>query len=168
MLPEINARTCIDCGQPVKAAQRCKRCYQRNHYQINRDRRLVQNLAYAARTKDQKRAYDKQHRFKIQQALGREAYLQAKRSDALYSKYRMRHQDYLSMLNKQNGNCAICKIDHSQQVNHKHLSIDHDHTTGKVRGLLCNSCNRAIGYFKENVFALQGAIKYLESHKESV
>jgi hypothetical protein len=44
----------------------------------------------------------------------------------------------------------------------KALGVDHDHITGKVRGLLCNDCNLGIGHFKDNIEKLKLAIKYLE------
>lgn len=72
-------------------------------------------------------------------------------------------EDYLKMLEKQNSVCAICKkVD---MVNGKQvaLSVDHCHTTGKVRGLLCGSCNRGIGLLKDDPNLLNNAISYLQS-----
>jgi hypothetical protein len=63
---------------------------------------------------------------------------------------------------KQNGMCAVCKVRCA-------TDIDHSHTTEKVRGLLCGSCNRALGLFEEDVNVLQSAIDYLNewgSHAE--
>lgn len=65
---------------------------------------------------------------------------------------------------EQNGCCAICGI-HQSELN-RQLDIDHNHRTGKIRGLLCNNCNRMIGIAKENKNVLQNAIDYL-SHKEN-
>jgi hypothetical protein len=62
------------------------------------------------------------------------------------------------MLDSQNNKCAICA---REFVRTPH--IDHNHTTEVVRGLLCYSCNGAIGQFHENVNTLKAAIKYLES-----
>jgi len=52
------------------------------------------------------------------------------------------------------GRCSICLLKTK-------LYIDHDHITGKVRGLLCNSCNLGLGKFKDDVAILKNAIKYL-------
>lgn len=66
---------------------------------------------------------------------------------------------YNIMLKKQNNKCKICN---KEEVGRK-LSVDHDHKSGKVRGLLCNHCNRGIGSFYDNPTLLLTAIKYLKS-----
>lgn len=63
---------------------------------------------------------------------------------------------------KQNGLCLICE----RELQMTHLSgdsvvVDHCHINGHVRGLLCNECNRGLGYFKDNINSLSNAIKYL-------
>lgn len=45
------------------------------------------------------------------------------------------------------------------------MCVDHDHNTGRIRGILCRNCNVAIGYFKENTGNLKSAIAYLETNK---
>lgn len=66
---------------------------------------------------------------------------------------------YNNMLQEQNNSCAICGKHESEE--HQNLSVDHCHTTGKVRGLLCSHCNTGLGLFKDNIDNLQKAIKYL-------
>jgi len=68
------------------------------------------------------------------------------------------------MLFKQDGCCAICGIHHTiiHEKTGKALHVDHCHTTGKVRGLLCFTCNSAIGKFKDNIDIIQSAIIYLK------
>lgn len=60
----------------------------------------------------------------------------------------------------QNGVCAICSAPPTGRK--QYLSVDHDHVTGRVRGLLCNECNTALGLLKDNVQTLEAAIKYLQ------
>ena len=63
------------------------------------------------------------------------------------------------MLNKQNNSCAICK---KNQIDLKKImSVDHNHQTNKVRGILCHGCNVGIGFFEDNIEFLKQAIKYL-------
>lgn len=69
--------------------------------------------------------------------------------------------DYYEMLDKQNGTCAICKTDVPNKRT-KFFAVDHCHTTGKVRGLLCSSCNRGLGLFRDNENLLFSAINYLK------
>lgn len=57
--------------------------------------------------------------------------------------------------------CAICEV----VPRNKNLDIDHDHKTEKFRGLLCNSCNRGLGHFKDNPEFLRKAASYLEGFK---
>lgn len=63
---------------------------------------------------------------------------------------------YLEMEQRQNSLCAICKTESKT-----YLNIDHDHKTGKVRGLLCRFCNMGLGSFKDNPVFLSEASKYL-------
>jgi hypothetical protein len=76
--------------------------------------------------------------------------------------------DYDSMLVKQEGKCAICGTSNpvGEGNTTKRLTfafaVDHCHATGKVRGLLCNPCNRGIGFLKDDVDLLAKAIKYLK------
>ena len=72
-------------------------------------------------------------------------------------KYGIEFEDYQRMYSEQEGKCSICSVEADR------LNIDHCHTTGKVRGLLCWDCNVAIGKFKDNVALLQQAIHYLQS-----
>lgn len=79
----------------------------------------------------------------------------------LKHKYGIAPEDYEKMYNEQEGVCAICKKPHGE----RRLCVDHDHLTGKVRGLLCDGCNLGIGYFRENQAALASAIEYLHRHQ---
>lgn len=74
-------------------------------------------------------------------------------------KYGIVEADFQSMLKNQNNVCAICE--EPTPIN-KRLDIDHNHTTGKVRGLLCRNCNHGIGAFKERLGLLKRASTYME------
>lgn len=82
-------------------------------------------------------------------------------------KFGLDEEQYYKILSFQNNCCAICKTDtgHYSKNNKKcRLAVDHDHKTGKVRGLLCNSCNRALGLLKDSAINLQNAIVYLKEN----
>jgi len=73
-------------------------------------------------------------------------------------------EDYNEMFIKQNGCCKICKVHQSELT--KKLHVDHDHKTGKIRGLLCHNCNLAIGRLKENPEIIAAALEYVRSQEK--
>jgi len=75
--------------------------------------------------------------------------------------YGITTQQYNELFLRQEGLCAICG--RHQAEFKRRLAVDHDHATGKVRGLLCGLCNRALGGFS-TVNKLQAAIEYLEAN----
>lgn len=70
--------------------------------------------------------------------------------------YKIGETDYRNILESQDGVCAICKTNSDTK-----LSVDHDHDTGRVRGLLCRKCNLGIGFLRDSVDFLRNAIDYL-------
>lgn len=85
------------------------------------------------------------------------------REKAWFRRYGITRQDYNEMLEAQGDSCAICKTMDIGRKGHTHFHVDHDHSTGKIRGLLCDLCNRGLGYFKDDPYLLGKAVKYLES-----
>ena len=75
-------------------------------------------------------------------------------------KYNLSLEDYNNLLEKQNYVCAICK---NKCSTGRSLAIDHDHNTGKVRGLLCGRCNRGLGLFEDEINILESALNYLKN-----
>lgn len=80
-------------------------------------------------------------------------------------RYGLSRSDYESMLQSQDGKCAICRSDNPGPWFRRFL-VDHDHLTGCVRGLLCGTCNLAIGYLKDDPEMALKALLYLQSHRE--
>ena len=70
--------------------------------------------------------------------------------------------DYDNMYLDQNESCAVCFIE--QDKLHRRLCVDHCHTSGKVRGLLCDKCNRMLGQINDKIKVLKSAINYLKKH----
>jgi len=74
--------------------------------------------------------------------------------------YGLESGEYNRLFKQQGGRCKVC-TSHQSELRQS-LCVDHDHTTGEVRGLLCNSCNRGIGYFQDSPEILRSAIDYLK------
>lgn len=76
---------------------------------------------------------------------------------------------YNEMLAEQGGCCAICAKAERNEINGRvlALAIDHDHTTGAVRALLCSACNTALGLFRDDPALLGVAIAYLHKHLDA-
>lgn len=108
--------------------------------------------------KAQKNAYTRAHRIQ--------------NPDHYANKYLLRDfgislSEYNKLLALQKGVCAICH--HAERVSRggklKRLAVDHDHSTGKIRALLCQHCNQAIGKMRDDPALLRAAAEYLECHR---
>lgn len=95
-----------------------------------------------------------------------------KSCDSLVTKahfFKVSFEELLQFMNKHNHVCNICGIteeaakNHNNQTKHYGLYIDHDHSKGHLRGLLCHNCNLVVGHAKDNIETLHKAIKYLET-----
>lgn len=72
-------------------------------------------------------------------------------------------EDKIFLWESQDGKCAICK----DAIETPNIGcVDHDHSTIKMRGMLCGSCNKMLGYARDNIESLKSAIVYLENHAE--
>jgi len=94
---------------------------------------------------------------------------QTRREHNLEKKYGITYTDYISMLESQGGLCSICGrperlLGRGGCI--RPLNVDHDHKTGKVRGLLCAGCNLALGNLEDNITYLNNAITYLGKYNE--
>ena len=85
------------------------------------------------------------------------------RNGMLKRKYGIDKQIYDNLLKMQNGKCAICGLQEKEHRNQV-LNVDHNHLTKKVRGLLCNNCNRGIGHLKDSLSNLENALSYLKKN----
>lgn len=70
-------------------------------------------------------------------------------------------EDYQTMLAKQGGVCAVCL---KPEKTKRRLAVDHDHNTGKIRGLLCRDCNTSLGKLGDSPEILRRAAAYLENN----
>ena len=81
------------------------------------------------------------------------------RRDKYLARYGITHDEYEKMLAAQNGVCAICQGEETKRWTH--FSVDHNHETGEVRGLLCHTCNTGLGQFQDSPELLAEAANYL-------
>lgn len=80
------------------------------------------------------------------------------------ARYGLSPDQYDEMVAEQGGVCAVCGQPQRTR-NTDRLSVDHDHATGRVRQLLCNPCNLAIGYIETHDLPLDGLAAYLNRHR---
>lgn len=111
-------------------------------------REYYRNYKKTEKYKNQQKEYKKTHKAK-----------ELARNCILKNSYGISLEEYSKMLEKQSGVCAICG-----RKDKTTLCVDHDHKTGKVRGLLCHQCNLGIGNFDDNIPSLEKAIKYISNY----
>ena len=86
-------------------------------------------------------------------------YERSKRKQMLRDRYGITTEDYDLLLQEQSGVCKVCNKTCSTG---RRLSVDHDHKTGKIRGLLCRNCNVALGYLGDNPLLFERCVLYLD------
>jgi hypothetical protein len=145
-----------------------KKLYDRRYYLLNKEKRKAQQKEWAQNNPSSINASsnkwrksnpqkNKQREKKWREANGHKIY-----SASIKRKYGLSCQEYNLMSNKQDGLCLIC-LNGPKGM----LCVDHDHKTGKVRGLLCRSCNLMLGYAKDDAFRLSRAVDYLNGRLSS-
>lgn len=125
-------------SEEEKAIQRAK----------NRERAIKSRWANIERSRKREQAYKEANREKV---------AENQRRWKLKRKYGLTPDAYRALLEAQSGKCAVCKVN---DVAH----VDHDHSTGLVRGLLCRECNIGLGNFRDSISFLLSAAQYLEQH----
>jgi len=76
-------------------------------------------------------------------------------------KFGSSEEDFEKRFKLQNSKCGICGIEREEK---RAFSLDHDHKTGRIRGILCTKCNLGLGYFSDNKDLLSKAVSYLEKN----
>jgi hypothetical protein len=93
----------------------------------------------------------------------RKCFAEKERKRWLQVSYGMALEDFEGLLMVQNFACAICAVSFDPHVRGLNPVVDHSHSMGQVRGLLCHACNLGIGHFKDDPERLRAAIRYLET-----
>jgi len=91
----------------------------------------------------------------------RQCYRRTRRATHLNKKFGLTAEQYEAMVVAQDGHCAQCS---RRDMPEKRLAVDHNHKTGRIRGLLCDCCNRGIGLFNDDPVRLRAAADYLDAH----
>ena len=129
----------------IKAAKR--KAYKARYYKKNKTRILKRNEEYYRQNSEK----IERQKFKYY----------------LRYKFEMEPEQYTQMLENQQHKCAICGYLAPENATcTEKLYVDHDHSNGNVRGLLCMNCNSALGHFKENLTILKNAVNYLENYEQ--
>lgn len=118
----------------------CKACFyikSKNYRILNKNKIKLRDSLYYAKMKNTKWFKD------------------SRKNSKLKFRYGITLNEYVNLLRKQKYKCAICK-----EI--KKLVVDHNHKTNKIRGLLCDLCNKGLGAFKDNTDSLNRAAKYLD------
>lgn len=141
----FNDKSRYDGLSPI--CKQCEKIRQREKYQRNPEKGRAKNRRWRSKNKDKvKRSNRRNH---------------------LQHYYKMSENDFSNLLSKQNFQCAICQT--KKPGGKKRFHVDHCHETQKIRGLLCNNCNRGLGYFKDDIIRLKQAIIYLKkNHPELI
>lgn len=162
-MPDDHKR-CKKCQQVVPISRFSMRAYGTALHRrgVCMDCRNAMNIAARRRSPERLVQYNKYRRIWRQQ---HSAVQKAVEKDShLYRTYGITLADYSAMLNAQCGKCAICKRSDPNHQKHNFYHVDHCHITGKVRGLLCSTCNVALGGFGDDCATLRAALVYLERH----
>lgn len=145
--------------------------YAKKYYLAHKDKIIAYGKAYHAAHKEEHQAkrraygkiYDAAHKEKKKAyyIAHRETWKQYNRNYWLSHEYGLSQNEFELMFSAQEGKCAICKTDQFDG-NGKRPHIDHSHATGRVRGILCGNCNRALGAIKDNQNIARSIIEYLD------
>jgi len=158
--------------QEKKMMRECKICKQNkdiNEFYTKHAKCKSCYKQFFARTKEERREYRRSHYIKNRERLRKIAkdyydeYLKHDKEKRKLQKIKYTHhldkREYYDLIEKSNGLCNICKKSFENKPH-----IDHDHLTGRIRGVLCNKCNLGIGLLCDDINILTNAIDYLKDN----
>lgn len=161
----IRSVACTRCGEEKPQTYEFFRLHKEtrkngeSYRTIKRICRACENLAA--------RKWSKENPEKVRKIKKRNYTPEKGRKNRLMHKWKMTLHDYNLIMQTQNYGCGICgrkeNLIHSSGVK-QDFAVDHDHDTGKIRGLLCDLCNKGIGMFKDRSDFLLFAHDYLKRH----
>lgn len=147
---------------------RCKKHYLANWHLQNRTRRLSANKTWYKANRDKHLARttrltpEARARKDALQKARRESDPLGYRNNNLKVRYNITHDEYLARLLANKGCCEICGANEPRSKHTDKFAVDHEHTSGLVRGILCHPCNWALGQLKDSPAIIRKAAEYLE------
>lgn len=125
--------------QTIKTCNECKRRIQRERRKNNLESQRLKDNAEYQKSKEHRLKYAKDYRKK---------YPERTRATNWKAKYGITPEEFYAKLAAQNNKCAICGRDMNDYT--RIFCVDHNHTTNKVRGLLCDPCNYGLGFYEKH------------------
>ena len=170
-------QTCTSCGatkpisefylrqkNPPKYKAQCKSCFAERQ-------RAYQKTEQGRETGKRSAKKWRKENIELARKISREGNRKARAEDPrrfksyeLKAHYGITLDEYEALLAKQNGHCAICGAVEPGGMGMFH--VDHCHGTGRIRGLLCTTCNAGLGHFKDNPETISKAIGYLNQRSQ--
>jgi len=135
---------------------KCKKCVREYD---NSEERQKAKRAWTARNREKVREFSREYKATPS------AKAKTRLNHVLHN-YQLTEEELVQMMNNQKGCCEVCGDSLVKPDSKRFYAVDHNHTTGAVRGLLCNECNLVLGYVKEDKDTLLKAIAYLEKYNE--
>jgi hypothetical protein len=155
----------------TKISPEARRAQKQVYYQRNKEKIKVQTSEYRKRNWESRKArifevtriYQAKNKDRIA-LLAKARYQNSKERSYLNhikNEYGLSEGDYLELLYKCDNRCRICRSLPNPDSKYKRLVVDHNHNTGRVRGLLCSKCNLALGNVRDSTEILSSCVQYL-------
>lgn len=149
-------KTCRKCGEAKPAES-----FYRNAREPD-GRHAWCKVCHAASSR--KRYLADPERFRAEQRQRDQATQPQRRAKQLAQRYGLTLEQYEALWQRQDGRCAVCRRELVEGAGRTRATcVDHDHDTGAVRGLLCQTCNRALGLLGDNLEVVRRALDYLQT-----
>lgn len=169
---ELNDINAYVCKEKNRIRYRCKICCNKRRikqYADNREQAIIDAAKWKRTNRDRvnelirKDKKNNPEKYKKWEENYRNRHKERLQKEAVCRSVGLAINDYEKMLIAQDNKCAICRCEETRVLKGKvmRLCIDHDHETGRIRGLLCHNCNSGLGKFGDNPDLLTLAVIYL-------
>lgn len=150
-------------AKKTKICSNCRRVFSLDRFQKNRTK--ADGLQEACRkcVNQRSKEYRKKNRTRINESQRKYNHSERGWSARLKHAYGITLKKHKQIYLKQNGCCGIC----GKAVAYNKIDTDHDHELGKIRGLLCRTCNMGLGYFEDNLKGVMRAVRYLQGARNN-